>query len=243
MRIANWNVNHARESWRRSALKAQMCAINADVWILTETHSSLEPGPGYECVARSDPFDELKEDESWVSIWSRLPFGKRLPTADGTFSAAATVKLVNGSPLTVFGMVLPWRGRSWSDQPSAGAVAFEAALRCQQADWAAATRDPRNAVCVAGDFNQDLSARPFYWSRRAHDLLGTALAESGLTAVTGDPTDPVRVLTDGRSACIDHICISQPLKAKLAAQSCAWAPTVDDRVLSDHPGIYVDVDC
>ena len=240
MRIANWNVDHARERWRRSALHDRMRAIKADVWILTETHTGLVPEPGYECVACSGPSVELNEGESWVSIWSRLPLIKKRPTADATFSAAATVKRDDGSPLTVFGTVLPWRGRGWNGNPSAGAVAFEAALRCQRADWAVATRDPGNAVCVAGDFNQDLSTTPYYWSRNAYDFLRDGLAESELTAATADPMDPVRSLTGGASACIDHICLSPSLKANHVA---AWSPMVDGKVLSDHHGIYVDVDC
>lgn len=243
MRIANWNVNHARESGRRDALRKVMDSIGADVWILTETHASLEPRPHYRCIARSAASAELNKDESWVSIWSRIPLFEARSTADPTFSAAATLKRGDGSALTVFGTVLPWRGRRWGGFPSAGARAFEEALRCQQADWAAATRDPRNAVCVAGDFNQDLSTKPYYWSRKAYDLLRAALRESGLTAATGDPTDPVRSLTNDAAACIDHICLSQSLTELRAARSVAWSPTLDGRVLSDHHGVYVDVDC
>lgn len=243
MRIANWNVNHARESWRRSALEAEMREIDADVWVLTETHERLDPGCGNKCVAHSARSEELKDGESWVSIWSRLPLIEERPTTDKTFSAAAVLKLRDGSPLTVFGTVLPWRGRSWKGNPSADAVAFEAALRCQQADWALATRDPRNAVCVAGDFNQDLSTKHYYWSRKAYHLIRAALADSGLVAATADPTDPVRQLTGNAAACIDHICLSRSLTSKALAQSLAWSPTADGKTLSDHHGIYVDVDC
>ena len=243
MRIANWNVNHARESRRRDALRTVMDSIGADVWILTETHASLEPGSDYRCVARSKPSDELPEDESWVSIWSRMPMLDELQTADAAFSAGATLELGDGTPLTVFGTVLPWRGRGWQGHPSEGAVAFEAALRSQQTDWASATRNPRNAVCVAGDFNQDLSTKSYYWSRKAYEALRMTLTANGLTAATADPTDPVRSLTDGTSACIDHICLSESLTARQQARSVAWSPTLDGRVLSDHHGIYVDVDC
>ena len=243
MRIANWNVNHARENGRREAIRRVMDSIGADVWILTETHASLEPGPDYRCVARSKPSAELPDDESWVSIWSRMPMLDQLKTADSTFSAGTILKLGDGTPLTVFGTVLPWRGREWGGQPSADAVAFEAALRSQQTDWASAIRNPRSAVCVAGDFNQDLSTKSYYWSRKAYEALRTTLTESGLTAATADPTDPVRGLTGGTSACIDHICLSESLTAKQRALSVAWAPTLDGRVLSDHHGIYVDVDC
>lgn len=243
MRIANWNVNHAREAWRREALQARMHRVNADVWILTETHASLNPGSEYRWVARSQRSAELPEAESWVNIWSRMPMLDELETADSTFSAGATLKLGDGTPLTVFGTVLPWCGRAWRGHPSADAVAFEAALRSQQTDWASVTRDPRNAVCVAGDFNQDLSTKSYYWSRKAYEALRTTLTESGLAAATADPTDPVRSLTGGTSACIDHICLSQSLTAKQRARSVAWSPTLDGKVLSDHHGIYVDVDC
>lgn len=162
MRIANWNVDHARQAWRREALQSQMRGVNADVRILTETHASLNPGSEYRWVARSQPFDELCDAESWVSIWSRMPMLDELKTTDSTFSAGATLKLGDGTPLTVFGTVLPWRGREWGGHPSAGAVAFEAAVRRHQTDWALASQDPRRAICVAGDFNQDLSTKSYY---------------------------------------------------------------------------------
>ena len=251
MKIATWNLDHATESWRQEAICSKLTDINADIFILTETRDSISPGEAFTCVARSSSSKELKEDESWVTIWSRLPvIEKELPTTDSEFTAAATVSLPDRTPLVIFGTVLPWRGRKWIDRerkeyPSAGAVAFKAALGAQQEDWRSLAREQSAALCIAGDFNQDLSKKHYYWSHKAQGWLQAALDDCELSAMTSDvakinnPTDPVRELTNGAAACIDHICLSQAIEGRQIGRSRAWSPVVDGRVLSDHPGVWI----
>lgn len=241
MIIANWNLDHGTELWRQAAIRSKLTDIKADVFILTETRESISPGEGFTCAARSFPSNDLKEGESWVEIWSRLPvLTPDLPTIDSEFTAAATLVLPDQTHLVVFGTVLPWRGSKWKSRQSAGALAFEAALGVQQRDWQ--TLAQSNALCVAGDFNQDLSDKPYYWSRRAKLLLQASLDEHGLLALTGDPTDPVRKLTNGAEACIDHICLSQDIAGRQVGTSHAWSPVVDGCVLSDHHGVWIELE-
>lgn len=203
----------------------------------------MSPGEAFTRAATSSPSQDLKSGESWVEIWSRLPVLKKdLRTTDSEFTAAATVVLPDGTHLVVFGTVLPWRGQKWKEHPSAGAVAFEAALGAHEKDWQRLAREESASICVAGDFNQDLSCKHFYWSRRAYSLLRDSLdGRRGLIATTRDPTDPVRKLTNGAEACIDHICLSPEIEARKAGKSRAWSPVVDGRVLSDHPGVLIEL--
>ena len=75
-------------------------------------------------------------------------------TMDAEFTAAAIVALPDGTPLVLFGTVLPWLGRAWRGYPSADAVAFGEALKVHERDWKTLAINAGRAICVAGDFNQ-----------------------------------------------------------------------------------------
>ncbi|MEP6620008.1 MAG: endonuclease/exonuclease/phosphatase family protein [bacterium] len=240
-RIATWNLNRGKAAWRRDAIMEQMRRVDADIWIVTETRDAITPGEAYKSLSRSKRSEEHEEDESWVEIWSRLHAMTTHATSDPFYSASATVNLRSGVPLTVFGTVLPWSGRSWGGLPSAAATAFKAALATQAADWLAFPKAHGGLYCVAGDFNQDLADMPYYWSLQAREALTRTLLECDLTATTAGNLDPVVQLTGGTHACIDHICVSHSLALTEPGAATAWSPQVPRGVLSDHPGVWIDV--
>jgi hypothetical protein len=163
---------------------------------------------------------------------------------DEKYSACAIITLSSGALLAVFGTVLPWRGSRWRGLPSANACAFDAALGVQSQDWRDLNADRSLAgLCVAGDFNQDLSATHYYWSRAARRSLRAALENNDLVALTAGDADPVRVQSNNAAACIDHICLSSAIASR-TDEPHAWSPVIDGHRLSDHPGIQVDIfDC
>jgi hypothetical protein len=234
-------LNRATQKWRREAIPCTLRDIDADVWVLTETQDSVSPGSAFRCIARSDRSPEHDCDESWVSIWSRLPLIAVQVSNDPVFSASATVALPSGMPLTIFGTVLPWRGRTWRGLQSADAAAFEAALDLQQKDWRKFTSATQGALCVAGDFNQDLSETPYYWSRQAYGALNRTLEACDLVATTAGEADPVRALTSQNEACVDHICVSRRFAPSQMGHVHACKPVKDGRALSDHPCIWLNV--
>jgi hypothetical protein len=244
IRIANWNLERASGSVRPDRIRDQMAKIQAEIWILTETRDSLSPGTEYRCVATSAAKARGENDERWVSIWTTLPTAAPRATSDEDYAACAIVTLHSGASLAVYGTVLPWRGSSWRDKPSANACAFDAALGAQAQDWRDLNADQSLAgLCVAGDFNQDLSATHYYWSRAARHSLHAALEDNDLVALTAGDTDPVRVLSNNAAACIDHICLSSAIASR-TDELHAWSPVIDGHKLSDHPGIRVDIfDC
>jgi hypothetical protein len=213
-----------------------MAEVDADVWVLTESGIDVSPGADFTLVARSAPRRPGTDAEHWVMIWARLPARAARPTRDDEYAACASFPTPTG-PMSVYGTVLPWCGAPWRGHPSAGAVAYAAALRAQSEDWRALATD--GDLCVAGDFNQDLAERHYYWSAEARRHLREALRTSGLAAVTAAPTDPVSALTGGAMACIDHVCLSTKLAARAASPPTAWRSQVGGRRISDHPGVMI----
>jgi hypothetical protein len=180
MRLATWNLARARPGGRRAAaLLEHVTAVDADVWVLTETWRELSPGAGYRLVAASGPARDREADagELWVAAWSRLPGDAHmLGTTDPERTAAVRIAPPGARPTIVYGTVLPWLSDARTPGVR-GAEAFCAALDVQREDWARLRREaPEAGLCVAGDFNQDLAARHYYGSARGRAALADALS-------------------------------------------------------------------
>ena len=122
------------------------------------------------------------------------------------------------------------------------ALAFRAALAAQLADWIAIVRQfPGGDLCVLGDLNQDLSRRDYYGSRANRTALLDALRTVGLSALTADPTDPVRAVARDRAS-IDHICVPARVVQQGSPRLEVWpSGAAPDRRLSDHYGVAADL--
>lgn len=239
MRIATWNLERPRaaagERWARQHVCIE--AVAANVWILTESHVDVSPGPGFHGV-----WSEPTDGQVWSAIWSPHSITSLGATRDPTNSVAALVQPKNARPVVVYGTVLPWLGREWNGFSSSGGVAFEQALAAQLEDWRDLRQQhPDCELVVAGDLNQDLAPSHYYGSTRNRDALRQALAEVGLRCLTAGDRDPVWKQTGGVHAAIDHICVTAGLIAApnhIRAWPGGGAP---DRKLSDHFGVSVDV--
>ena len=110
------------------------------------------------------------------------------------------------------------------------------------ADWIALVRQfPGGDLCVLGDLNQDLSRRDYYGSRANRTALLDALRTVGLSALTADPTDPVRAVARDRAS-IDHICVTARVVQQGSARLEVWpSGAAPDRRLSDHYGVAADL--
>lgn len=245
MRIATWNLARPRPTGRRArALLEHVASIQADLWVLTETHVGFHPGPSYRMVASSAPAQDRTPSERWTMIWAREELAAAsVATADDERTACARLVMPDGRPLHVYGTVLPWL----SDRrrhPLKGAASFAVALAEQGADWRR-LRDvePAAALCVAGDLNQDL--RPtghYYGSAAGRAALRAALEGAGLTCLTGGDRDPVARFGGGRAS-IDHVCVAGLSLADGDDAISAWpAPEHVGRRLSDHHGVVVDLE-
>jgi endonuclease/exonuclease/phosphatase family metal-dependent hydrolase len=242
MRVATWNVARPVPSARRrrKLVAGQIQAVEADVWVLTETHDDVEPGPEYRSASTSGADRASGPGERWVSIWSRFPIEPLPSTSDPVRAVAARIAPARGTPLIVYGTVLPWLGSSWRGIEAVDGKAFEAALDVQAADWRAIRRiHPDHDLMVAGDFNQDLADTHYYGSRANRLRLTAALQQADLIALTASGDDPVR-RGSPTNACIDHVCVSEALRRRCRSVH-RWPDTPrPDRRMSDHFGIAVE---
>ena len=235
MRLATWNINRCRPNAARAdRIQQGINQVNADVWILTETYVGFSPGSEFSLLAHSDnaPDRNAKQGECWVAIWSRLDGNCVQLTADCERVAAAKI-----DDCVVVGTVLPWL----SDQREpelTGQALFQTRLSEQANDWQRLQAE--GALCVAGDFNQDLlPTGHYYGSKNSRVALQEALASCNLTCLTGGEDDPLA--NEVGRANIDHICVHKMRPLQLP-RSSAWPSAGQLGGLTDHYCIYTDIE-
>ena len=211
------------------------------MWILTESHPEFAPEVGYERVAVSAQAPDRRNGECWVAVWIRQEIqatGLAL-VGEPERTAAARIDLGAGRSLVVFGTVLPWRG-DIRHPGYRGARAFERALVAQAADWDRALADHRSVeLCIAGDFNQELSAEGPVGTRAGRHALQRVLIERSLRCVTSGDADPL--IARGWRENIDHVVLSQGLRAT-QSMATIWPEQFPlPTNLSDHHGICVQL--
>jgi hypothetical protein len=244
LRIATWNLDRPtkRHSRHSGELLQPIKNINADVWVLTETDSSICPGIDYQSVCSAERETFANVTETWVTIWSRLPLTPVGDVWDNQFACCGKIATTTGE-LILYGMVLPWLGCE-EYLPNRGTEAFLHALENQREDW----RRLRNlhgdcGICVAGDFNQDLGSKHYYGSNVGKQSLRNTLKQEGMTCLTAGRYDKVAAATNARRACIDHIVISNDWLSRFRGSVQAWpSEQVIDSGLTDHFGMYVDLE-
>jgi endonuclease/exonuclease/phosphatase family metal-dependent hydrolase len=244
MRIANWNLKRILPSEQRVfAIRERLTVIDADIWILTETHELVAPGKDFSSVMSGVPDRESKLGERWAGIWSRHPIN-HLPSfvSDEARCVAARIEHPNVGEIVVYATVLPWQGSEWRGIGSIDGVAYSAALSVYVRDWKRIRSEFPNALCVvAGDFNQDLAPYHYYGSKKQRELLEVGLTGVGMIALTAGANDPIDWDPLQRHACIDHICTSE-LPGLRVGNTIRWPETgKPDTRLSDHFGVAVDL--
>lgn len=246
MKLATWNLERLGFPGRRdtAAIRAYTEAVDADVWIFTETVEELSPGDGYEGVSTAGSDREQRPDEVWTKIWSRWRIEPLPSTCDPARCAAARIVHPQRGPFIVYGTVLPWTGSSWRGLAWDGGAAFSAALEAQAADWSALrAAHPEEDLFVIGDLNQQLGVgSPWYYGSKLNEQrLRDALARTGLIAFSEGENDPVR-RESHPMACIDHICGPERWASRVL-RTTRW-PDAPKPVegLSDHFGVAVELD-
>lgn len=240
MRIATWNVESLKTLTpeRKSAFHGAMAGVDADVWVLTETWTTFSPGPDYRLLARSQTAEDLKPwpDRCWVSIWTKPPL-VAMPLKVHRHSdrmAGGRIETPGRADIVIVGTVLPWNG----DKLWPKATDFCAAVASQAEEWGALRGDPDGCtLVVAGDFNQSVPYEQWYGSKTGEVAVNSALRELDLLCLT-DGNCPLA----GRPR-IDHICVGRNgLAPDCLPRIGGWAiPTVNDRPVTDHSGVYVDL--
>lgn len=221
--VATWNLDYgrgitARSFLNRLHLRDAMQAVDADIWVLTESHTDLQPAPGYVRVAMSAQADDRPENGRWVAIWARDGVDVDSVALNGgpehfeqERSAAVLLRRTFAQPLLIFGTVLPWRNDGRRPGLRGGA-AFVQALGLQASEWSRLSAEYSNAaLCIAGDFNQEYGANGRAGTSAGRRALDDTLKRLSLTCVTGEPSDPR--LARGWPRSIDHILLDRRLRA------------------------------
>ncbi len=241
-RIATWNLERPRGNTgvvtRRQLAKIN--EIDADLWILTETHESIaipgfnskrtEPIPDYHCAG-----------ESCAAIHSRWPILETISTCNDRFAVCARVCAPWGL-ITVYASIITYFGDRRADGSGKNWELHREQIVEQGNDWAKLCRQyPRDLLCVAGDFNQSLDRSTRSTEARSDQLLRAALHEGALTCLTSRDFSASGELETRHS--VDHICFSEKHGDFVTVTGVgAWEGRAPTGPMSDHNGVYVTFD-
>ena len=164
IRIGTWNVEYAKNKRNHDRLKL-LRHHEADIWILTETHrsldlSSLDP-PFSDFPSKPRPIvSNVDEHSTWVTLWSRFKKLADIEVPDPRRQVATLFETPVGQ-VAVAGVVLPWH----SDEG-------DAVMNPAPANWSEHKRVLKDEIpvilknlsaagngyhVIAGDFNTDLA--------------------------------------------------------------------------------------
>jgi len=213
MKIATWNIQRL-EKRKNQLILDQLAQIDADILVLTETNSIIQP-ESYNCIS-TEPlpthFDQVKyrAGENRVSILTRYKIITQHETYDPFTTVCADIETPFG-PLTVYGSII---GVFGNRQPR-----FNNDLYGQLADFEKIF--PGRQVCFAGDLNISFSGQPWP-SRKARQTLMDAFEKFGLTNTTANIPDTV-----------DHLVLSNNFLKNKQVEN---GTRKNDKKLSDHVG-------
>jgi endonuclease/exonuclease/phosphatase family metal-dependent hydrolase len=244
VRIATWNVERPKpRGWKvPPAQLRRMAAVEADLWVVTETHLGYAPSAKHQHSVFSPPHPERRpEPERWASIWSRWPITLVAAPAPHPRGSVAGLVATPGGPVLVYGTVLAWANEPRHDDGRSARMweVHLAEIDRQGAEWAQLrSAYPEIPMVVAGDFNQVRDGSGWYGTRATRDRLTDALSRAGLVCATD--LDVVSAGLLEAHHLIDHICVTPDL-AKDATVHCWEARDDAGQRLSDHPTVAVDL--
>ncbi len=239
IRIATWNLERPKQNGHSKNLRRieKIHEINADLWVLTETHSAIALD-GYACLATPSQSGYHTDGESFAAIWSRWPIRRAIPTFDPYFSICAEVDSPAGLML-IFGTIITYANDPGPDGKARRWEEHRKSIAAHSADWLRLREKfPNHLLCVAGDFNQSRDGSGWYEDADSVAKLSLALNHSSLKCVT-----ELDMRANGLSrATIDHICLSKPFANGVRTIGAWEAKAPDGCKMSDHNGVFIDVD-
>ena len=132
-KIANWNLERvAPGQTRAKRIDSVMSKVDADIWILTETHKDIVPVSFYTAMnEEQDP--KSKPGERWSAILSRYPIEPLGDfVSDKIRCVAGKLEHPQLGVVIVYALVLPWAGSQWRGIASRDGAAFASLLKSPQ---------------------------------------------------------------------------------------------------------------
>ena len=219
MKIITWNLERLKKKSNLSAILEILRGLDADILILTETHSLIDLGEGYTSVCTKSlyaGYDGIpyKEGETRVTIWSKFPVLKSHDTFDEYTSVCADLDTPEGI-LRIYGTII---GVFGGTNPR-----FTSDLNGQLDDFKKLFTEKK--VCLVGDLNTTFIDR-VYPSHKARETLNDFFDKYSLINLTASITENV-----------DHIIIS---KSFIEGKEVGIETWNSNKSLSDHKGIAVN---
>jgi hypothetical protein len=240
LRIATWNLErpklngHDKNSLRLKKIRE----ISADLWVLTETSSAISLD-GYSSLASESESGYHSAGENFVTIWTRWPIRRKIPTFDPSFTVCAEIDSPSG-PIIVFGTIITYANDGGPNGKARRWEEHRKSINSHAADWYRLQKEfPDHLFCIAGDFNQSRDGSGWYEDAESVKMLSVALDRSSLQCVTEVDMRANGILQSRAS--IDHICLSKSLATQVVSVGAWEGTTPDGRRMSDHNGIFIDI--
>lgn len=219
MRIATWNVERLRHHRNLTEIIEACNQAKADILILTETDSRVEPD--YPFAYHTPSLAEIlptyyKPTENRVSIFTRYPCLHQHQTYDRYTSLCVELDTEKGS-LLVYGTIMGIYGNRHEN--------FKGDLSMQVEDFKRLVAREKN-LCIAGDYNLSFSDN-YYYTKDGRAVLLDCFDQTG-----------IRILTAKRRWCIDHIAVPGQFVSGESVRIEEWN---EDKRLSDHKGIVIEI--
>lgn len=252
MRIATWNLRRPRGlDSRLERLLSKIREVDADIWILTETHDNAVPGSEYRSSSSIELGGIFVAGERRTTIWSRLPVISEQQVGDPETAACVEVETPGGR-MIVYGTVLPYgnagtnyayrSGGQLHEGRKAWELHYESIAEHELELKSLAERFPDHILCFGGDLNQSRDGRPWgagewYGTKKGREQLGQSLLNTGLQCMTEQDFVELGHLTT--KSTIDHLCLSRAACNVVTSVSAWESPVFEDKPDTDHNGVVV----
>jgi len=219
MKILTWNLERPKKA--NQAILEKLAKYNADIVVLTETNTIINPGKGYspiesETLIKGHDGINYHTGEKRTTIWTKYKIILKNKTYDNYTSICAQIETPFGS-LNVYATIIGVFGGIGER--------FKSDLENQLLDFENLSSE--KPICIIGDLNVTFSGRA-YPSHDARDKLNNAFEKLKLTNVTAAIENNV-----------DHIVISKDFISNKKVTIETWN---HDKKLSDHIGICLTIE-
>ena len=219
MKILTWNLE--RPKIANQLILDKLTEYNADILILTETNTIINPGKDYSSIAtatlaKGHDGIAYQIGENRTTIWTKYKIGVKHNTYDNYTSVCAQLETPQSS-LNVYATIIGVFGGIGER--------FKSDLENQLLDFEILSRE--KAFCIIGDLNVTFSGRA-YPSHQARNKLKAAFEKLNLINLTAEIENNV-----------DHIVLSKDFIKNKIVKIETWN---HDKLLSDHIGICLTIE-
>jgi hypothetical protein len=240
MRIATWNLERPDpgDNSRNRARMDKIHEVDADIWILTETHKVIDLSATHHGAATTLSYRKPLPGESCATVWSRWPILRRIDTSDSSEAVCVEVAHPEGA-LLVYGSIIAYGGYKGPDGKSRMWQEHYRFIEWHARDWKQLRADfPEHRLITGGDYNQNRDGARWYGTRKGREMLTVAMMTAGLKCVTEEDFVKTGKLRDRHT--VDHLCLDETLAASVVTVGAWERARPDGMRLSDHSGVYVN---